>query len=125
MLNKPTFDAQGIEILGAIINKVYPDKYDKISSFVRKGLGQKDIEVLGVIPHNDVLSNPTMSELLEDLKGELLSGKEELENTINRIVVGAMPPHELLDSFGPGTLLITPGNREDIILAAMSGSLPG
>ncbi|UCC94357.1 MAG: AAA family ATPase [Candidatus Omnitrophota bacterium] len=125
MLNKPTFDSHGIQILGVIINKVYPDKYDKINDFVRKGLERKNIEVLGVIPYNEVLSSPTLSELLEDIGGKLLSGEGELENTVNRIVVGAMPPHESLDYFGPGTLLITPGNREDIILAAMSGSLPG
>jgi hypothetical protein len=125
MLNKPTFDAHGVRILGVIINKVFPEKYDKINTFVRKGLEKRNIEVLGVIPYNDILSNPTISELLEDIGGKLLSGEEELDNTVNRIVVGAMPPHEALDYFGPGTLLITPGNREDNILAAMSGCLPG
>jgi hypothetical protein len=125
LLNKPTFDALGVEILGVIVNKVMPEKYDKINDLVRKGLARKNIEVLGVIPHNPVLSNPTISELLEDMEGTLLTGEEDLENVVNRIVVGAMPPHEALDYFGPGTLLITPGNREDIILAAMSGCLPG
>ena len=125
MLNKPTFDARGVKILGVIINKVFPEKYDKINTFVRKGLEKKNIEVLGVIPYNDILSNPTLSELLEDIGGKLLTGEEELDNTVNRIIVAAMPPHEALDYFGPGTLLITPGNREDIILAAMSGCLPG
>lgn len=125
MLNKATFDAAGVKILGAIINKVHHEKYDKINSLVRKGLQKKKIEVLGVIPYNEVLSSPTMTELLDDIGGKLLSGEEELGNTINRIVVGAMPPHEALDFFGPGTLLVTPGNREDIILAAMSGCLPG
>ena len=125
MLNKPTFDARGIKILGVIINKVFPEKYDKINTFVRKGLKKKNIEVLGVIPYNDILSSPTLSELLEDIGGKLLTGEEELDNTVNRIVVADMPPHEALDYFGPGTLLITPGNREDIILAAVSGCLPG
>ncbi|MBF0593367.1 MAG: AAA family ATPase [Candidatus Omnitrophica bacterium] len=125
MLNKAMFDAKGVKVLGAIINKVQSDKYEKVAPIVRQGLANQGVEVLGVIPHNDVLSNPTMQELLEDTKATLLSGKEDLDNTVNRIVVGAMPPHEVLDYLGPGTLLITPGNREDIILAAMSGCLPG
>jgi len=125
MLNRSTFDAKGVEILGVIINKVFPEKYEKINTYVRKGLKKKNIEVLGVLPYNDVLSSPTLRELLEDIDGTLLSGEEELDNAVNRIVVGAMNPHEALDYFGPGTLLITPGNREDIILAAMSGCLPG
>ena len=125
MLNKPTFDAHKVKVLGVIVNKVYPEKYDKIREYVQKGLAKKNIEALGVIPYNDTLSNPTLRELLEDIHGKLLSGEEELDNAVNRIVVGAMTPHEALNHFGPGTLLITPGNREDIILAAMSGSLPG
>lgn len=125
MLNKPTFDAQQVEIVGAIINKVHSDKYDKVNDLVRKGLERKKIEVLGVIPYNTVLSSPTMAELLEDIGGEVLSGEKELDNTVDRMVIGAMTPHEALGQFGPGTLLITPGNREDIILAAMSGCLPG
>ena len=125
MMNKAMFDAKGVKVIGAIINKVQTEKYEKIAPIVRRGLANQGIEVLGVIPQNDILSSPTMRELLEDTKGALLSGEEDLDNTVNRIVVGAMPPHEVLDYLGPGTLLITPGNREDIILAAMSGSLPG
>ncbi|MBF0122864.1 MAG: AAA family ATPase [Candidatus Omnitrophica bacterium] len=125
MMNKAMFDAKGVRVLGVVINKVLSDKYNKIDPVVRKGLANQNIEVLGVVPHNEILSSPTMQELLEDTKATLLSGEEDLDNTINRIVVGAMPPHEVLDYLGPGTLLITPGNREDIILAAMSGCLPG
>lgn len=125
MMNKSMFDAKGVKVIGAIINKVQAEKYDKVAPIVRRGLANQGVEVLGVIPHNEILSNPTMQELLEDTGATLLCGKEDLDNTVNRIVVGAMPPHEVLDYLGPGTLLITPGNREDIILAAMSGSLPG
>ncbi|MBF0386374.1 MAG: AAA family ATPase [Candidatus Omnitrophica bacterium] len=125
MLNKSMFDAKGVKVLGAIINKVRADKFDKVAPVVSRGLANQGIEVLGVVPHNEVLADPTLQELLEETNGELLCGKGALDNTVSRIVVGAMPPHEVLDYLGPGTLLITPGNREDIILAAMSGSLPG
>ncbi len=122
-LNKPTFEQQGVEILGVIVNKVFPEKYDKIKNLVRKGFEKQNIEVLGVIPFNPVLSSPTMLELLEDTGGTLLYGEKYLDNSVSRMVVGAMPPHEALNYFGPGTLLITPGNREDNILAAIGGCL--
>jgi BioD-like phosphotransacetylase family protein len=123
ILNKPTFDSLGVKILGVIINKVFPEKYDKIDTLVRAGLARRNIEVLGVVPFNHVLSSPTVSQLLEDIGGTLLYGEKHLDNAVTRIVVGAMPPHEALDYFGPGTLLITPGNREDNILAAIGGCL--
>ena len=48
-----------------------------------------------------------------------------LENLIDRTVVGAMSPHNALDYFGPRTLLITPGERDDLILTAMSSCVMG
>ncbi len=123
MLNKPTFDTRAVKILGVIINKVLRKKYNKIDTFVRRGLEKKNIEVLGVVPFDQVLSSPTVSDLLEDIGGTLLYGKGHLDNSVTKIVVGAMPPHEALNYFGPGTLLITPGNREDNMLAAIGGCL--
>jgi BioD-like phosphotransacetylase family protein len=125
MLNKACFDQSGVEILGVIINKVQPEKLDKIKKFIKPGLERKGIKLFGVIPYSRNLSNPTIGQLMEDIKGELLSGKAGLETTVDNFVVGAMPPHTALDYFGAGTLLITPGNREDIILAALSGTILG
>lgn len=125
MLNKAMFDQKGVEVLGVIINKVQEKKLKKITRFVTAGLARKKIEVLGVIPYREVLSSPTMRQLLEDLDGQLLSGEKGLDNNLHRMIIGAMPPHEALGYFGKGTLLITPGSREDLILAALSGSLGG
>jgi phosphate acetyltransferase len=125
MLNRAKFDEKNIQVVGAIINKVRPDKYDKIDKLVRKGLEREGIEVLGVIPHEDVLSNPSVAQLLEDLKGELLSGQDGLHNIVARFIIGDMLPHVALDSFTGNTLLIIPGNREELILTALSGYILG
>ena len=66
MLNRAKFDAQGVDIIGVIVNKVLKEKYSKINRFIRMGFPRKNIDVLGVIPFEEVLSNPTVSELLED-----------------------------------------------------------
>lgn len=119
ILNKALFDQMGVEVLGVIVNKVQHEKYDKVAPIVTKGLARKGLEVLGVMPYIPVLSNPTMEQLLEDMKGELITGKEDLKNTVSRIAIGAMAPHEALDYIGEDTLLITPATREDLILAAI------
>ncbi len=124
MLNKAVFDSYGVEVIGVIINKVLPEKYEKINKFVRLGFERKGIEVLGVIPFRPILSSPTMRQLLEDTKGTLLCGEQNLDRHISKIIVGAMPPHTALDYFTGDVLLITPGNREDMLLAAISCSVP-
>lgn len=125
MLNKAMFDAAGVPILGAIINKVEEEKFDKVKSYVTRGLERKGLDVLGVMPYRPVLWNPTVEQLLEDIEGELLSGERGLRNIVGKMVIGAMPPHQALDYMTPDTLLITPGTRDDLILAAMSSRMLG
>lgn len=122
MLNKALFEAKGVKILGAIINKVYPQKYDKVLHYVKKGLERKGIELLGVIPYERILSSPTIGDIKEETGAELINGEESLENRVEEIVVGAMTAHQALGYFHKKTLVITPGDREDLILGAMSPS---
>ncbi|MCL5104877.1 MAG: AAA family ATPase [Armatimonadetes bacterium] len=123
MLNKAMFDAVGVDIVGVIVNKVDEDKYDKVKSYVTRGLERKGLEVLGVMPYRPMLSNPTIEQLLEDIQGDVLSGEHSLGRIVGKTVIGAMPPYQALEYLTEDALLITPGTREDMILAAMSSCL--
>jgi len=125
MLNKAMLDNSGVPVIGAIINKVEEEKYDKVKSYVTRGLERKGLSVLGVMPYRPVLSNPTFEQLLQDVEGEVLSGREYLRNTVGRMVIGAMPAHQALEYMTNDAVLITPGTRDDLILAAMSSCLLG
>ena len=125
MLNKAVFDSFGVPVLGVIVNKVMPEKYEKINKFVRLGFQRKGIDVLGVLPFCPILSSPTVRQLLEDIRGDLLCGEEAVDQGVSRMIVGAMPPHTALDYFKGQVVLITPGNREDLILAALSANATG
>ncbi len=123
MLNKAMFDIEGVPLLGVVVNKVIQEKYAKVNKLVRKAMERLGLRVFGVIPYVAMLSNPTVALILEETDAELLSGKHGLDNEVTRTVVGAMPPHVALDYFTEGALVITPGSREDVILAAISSSL--
>ena len=125
MLNKAVFDKYGVPVIGVIVNKVMPEKCEKVNKFVRLGFQRQGIDVLGVLPFCPVLSSPTMRQLMEDIKGELLCGDEQMDQAVSRMIVGAMPPHTALDYFKGQVVLITPGNREDLILAALSANSTG
>jgi BioD-like phosphotransacetylase family protein len=101
------------------VNKVLPNKFEKISRLVRKGLMRKGIEVLGIIPYTPMLSDPTIEQILEETDFELLCGKDYLENSVSHVMVGAMEPHNAIKSIVDDTLLITPGDREDLIIATL------
>jgi len=125
MLNKAVLDQAQVPIVGVIVNKVEESKYDKIKSYVTRGLERKGLQVLGVVPFRPVLSNPTIEQVLEEIGGELLSGENGLANAVGKMVIGAMPAHQALEYMTDEALLITPGTREDLILAAMTSCLLG
>lgn len=123
MLNKAMFDSRKVEVVGVIINKVEQDKYDKVNELVRRGLERKGLTVFGVVPYNHVLASPTINEVLHHLKGTLIAGEKGLMTSISKFIVIAMPSHSALEYFVRGAMLITPGNREDIILAALARNM--
>src|SRR5258708_39910331 len=117
-LNRALFEREGVEIIGVIINKVRGDKVDYVSDFARRGLKRKGLELIGVVPHERILTNPTLNLIREELEAELLSQPESMRNLVDAVVVGAMGAQNAMKYFKRGVLLITPGDREDIILAA-------
>ncbi len=123
MINKALFDQDRTEIIGTIINKVLPEKYEKIKKITNKGLQRKGIKLLGVIPFQESLTYPTMEQIREAIKGEILHGEEFLENRVVNILVAAMEPYHALSFIRPKSLVIVPGDREDIILGIIAGHM--
>jgi hypothetical protein len=117
-LNQALFEKEGVEIIGVIINKVLEEKIPEITRFVGRGLKRKGLDLLGVIPHEQMLCNPTVDLIREELRAELLNQPPTLETPVSDVVVGAMGAHNAMGFFKRGVLLITPGDREDILLAA-------
>ncbi len=117
-LNQALFEKEGVEIIGVIINKVLEDKVDYITEFARRGLKRKGLELLGVIPNQPILTQPQLDLVREELKAQVLNQPTSLNNLVEDVVVGAMGAQNAARFFKRGVLLITPGDREDIVLAA-------
>jgi len=120
ILNKALFEKEGVKVLGVIVNKVLPDKFDKINRLVRKGLERKGIDVLGVLPFNPMLARPTFEQILEETDFQVLSGKEFLERSVAKVIVAAMEARDAVRYISEDSLMITPGDREDMIICALN-----
>src|SRR3954463_2715486 len=77
-LNQALFEKAGVEIIGVIINKVLGSKLESITEFARRGFKRKGLELLGVIPHQEILSCPTVDSIREELNAELLNNCEHV-----------------------------------------------
>ncbi|MGB8354725.1 MAG: AAA family ATPase [Chthoniobacteraceae bacterium] len=125
VLNKALFDKEGVELVGVILNKVLPDKYEQVQDFARRGLERLGIDLIGVIPAEPMLANATLGQINKQIKGKFIHAKSEASATrrrVRKIIIGAMTSSHVMEYFTPGTLIITPGDREDVILAALSAT---
>ena len=123
-LNQALFEKEGVEVIGVILNKVLWEKVNYITDFARRGLKRKGLDLLGVLPYEQILCDPTMDLIRDELHAELLNQPPTLNTPVNDVVVGAMGAHNAMQFFRRGVLLITPGDREDILLAAGAATSP-
>jgi hypothetical protein len=122
-LNQALFDRHEVPVVGAIINKVYEEKYDKVSEAVRQGLKNQGMPCLGVIPYRKEMTYPTMRHIQEEFGMEVLCGGQELDNKIRNIIVAAMAPQNMIHYLSAGSLVVVPGDRVDNILASINAHL--
>jgi BioD-like phosphotransacetylase family protein len=122
VLNEALFARRGVHVLGAVVNKVDAGAKPSLPDVLRGGLARHGIELLGTLPYRPILSNPTLAMLLEQLPGEILNEGDDLDRAIEHVAIGAMQPRHVLERIGPGSLLIVPGDRQDVILATLAAN---
>src|SRR3989442_14829677 len=98
-LNRALFEQEGVEVIGVIINKVIGSKLDYISDFARRGFKRKGLELLGVLPHERILSKPSIELIRDELKAEVLSAPGHLRNLVEDVGIGAMSSQNAISYF--------------------------
>ncbi|MEO0796082.1 MAG: AAA family ATPase [Verrucomicrobiota bacterium] len=122
-INKALFDKHGVEVIGAILNKVLPEKIDTIRTYAGAGLKRLGVPLLGVLPLAKQLAAPNLSQIVDEIGGRWINGREQAANErILRVVIGAMTAKGVIDYLQPGVLIITPGDRDDIIFSAIASA---
>ena len=112
---------RGCQPVGTIINRVHPDsKAAIIERLTGKGLIEN--QLIYAIPDVASLGKPTIGEIARILDAEVLFGEEFLNRHAYCFTVAAMHIENLLPRIERGSLIITPGDRADVILACLSAS---
>ena len=73
-----------------------------------------------MIPENPALANPTVNDVRNWLNAAVMYGKKNMSTLVGSYLIAAMRVENFLDYLEPGCLVITPGDRSDIILGSLS-----
>ena len=109
------FRAKLSQVIGVMLSRAEADQLE----IYRKLLSQEFTspgEVLGLLPETPALSRPTVREVLDFLKADVISGHERLESVVEGYMIGAMYLQNILPRLKPGLLVLTSGDRLDLLL---------
>ncbi len=110
-----------VKLFGVILNRISWDAIDRVEKIIKPFIERQGVKVLGLIPEDKGLSALTAGEVCDFIGGEVLAGEDGLDNLIDTILIGAMTPESAAKYFRKVTneLVITGGDRSDIILTAL------
>ncbi len=123
---KRMLDNNQVQLAGVVINKVRD--IEDFRTVYQEHFEALGLPLLGIIPHVESLTRPTMQFLADLFFAKVLAGDKGLSNTIKDVVVGAMSADAVLrvQRFNKvDKLVITSGDRSDMILAALDTDAAG
>ena len=115
---KSLFD-KGCNVIATVVNRIEPENADQIKDLLTSNILSHG-QLVYTIPNETILGNPTVGEIAKVLNAEVLYGENLLNKHVHSFTVAAMQLQNLLKRIKHGTLIITPGDRIDVILASFA-----
>ena len=115
-----------VKLAGVIINKVHD--VEDFEAVYKEHFEALELPLLGIIPYAENLTQPSMRFLADLFFAKVLAGEKGLNNTVKDVFVGAMSADAVLrmQRFNKESkLVITSGDRCDMILAALDSHAAG
>lgn len=115
-------DEKGLDLVACLINRasISCGEQEEIKAALRRRAGQL---VTGILPEDATLARPSTADVSRWLNGKVLCGGNRLDTLVADYLVAAMQVGNFLGYLTPGSLIITPGDREDIVLACLASRL--
>ena len=115
-----SLEEKGCPIVATFVNRSAPKDREGITKFLKESEVTKK-QLVYTIPEEAALGKPTVGEIAKILGAEVLYGEEQLNRRhVYNFTVAAMQLRNFLTRIEHGSLIITPGDRADIIVACLA-----
>lgn len=118
-------DEKGINVIACIINRatVAEIEESKIACSLQVRKNSPLPLITFVMPEVPALGKPTIADVKDWLGADVVFGAERMNILVQDILIAAMQAGNFMTYIQPGALVVTPGDRSDIILAALASRL--
>lgn len=115
-VNKKILSSEKCTYLGVIVNRVNQDDKTKVEKIIKKAHSENEITF--VIPELELLQKLTIRQIANSLKANKIYGDDVvLDYDVSEYHIGAMSIEHVLEHTKAGALVITPGDRPDVIIS--------
>lgn len=121
-LNSPSAKAG---LLDAKITVQTDSEFDEIETIKSLSIFHGPHRLLGTIPWSPDLISPRTTDVCNHLKAEFVYKGQADERRVDHMALCARTAANMTGSLKPGSLIITPGDRHDIIMAVSLAALKG
>ncbi len=101
------FRQLGVPVIGVIVNKVRPDKIEKVRYYLSKKLEQMQLPLLGILPYDKRLSHPIMATIVHAVKGRVLANENYLDNRVEGFLSGTLLEEEQITHVNNRLLVVS------------------
>ena len=108
-------------ILGIIINKANPDLLNNLHQILSQKYQDEDY-LIAIIPDDKSLVSPRITDIVNQLNAEVLYGENRLDSLVSGFVIAAMQVQHAITRIKEGCLVITPGDRGDMIIGSLQAN---
>jgi len=121
-VSQESFEEKGCAVVATIINRVNINEIAAFKDQIKKM--DLDAAPIYILPEEPSLGKPTVGEIARSLDAQILQGEPKgLNRDVHDFKVAAMHLPHFLDRIEDGDLVITPGDRADVILASLATSV--
>lgn len=116
------YENLGCDVLAMVTNRVARDDRDEIAERLRSRLPVP----CHVVPDEPALAAPTVSQIAQSLDAKVLLGDDSglARDALGFVFGGAMLPN-FLTALTPGCLVVTPGDRADLVVGSLAAHSAG
>jgi phosphate acetyltransferase len=119
------YEGLGCDVIAMVVNRVAPGDRDQIAERLTDARHPLAVPCY-VVPDEPALSAPTVAQIAHALGGKVLLGDDSglARDALNFVFGGAMLPN-FLNALTPGCLVVTPGDRADLVVGALAAHSAG